>query len=227
MKKLNAKKLIEFRRMSDKRKQTFVNNLKKPPKIEEDKKGKGGDYWVSTTSAIGHSWENNDNQFVEDKIETLSEILETEERRLVRLRLQQNISMLENYVEYDFSKIRPSKLFDVKRVSPKTAPLLIKGLFIHALPNLVFNYKNRNETEAGVIWFAAYKNGYQTEELSVFAELAYRYALSYFRKKFVVNPFACIVVDVKSGKILRYSDVLREKPTGYVTPILNEINRFL
>ena len=169
MQKLNAKKLIEFRGMSDKRKQTFVNNLKKPPKPKDEKEGKGGDYWVSTTSALGHAWEKNDNQFVEGKIEKLSEMLETEEKRIVRLRLQQNITMLTKYVEYDFSKIRPNKLFEVKRVPPKTSPLLIKGLFIHALPNLVFNYKNQNETEAGVIWLAAYKYGYKIEELSVFA----------------------------------------------------------
>lgn len=227
MQKLNAKKLIEFKGMSDKRKQTFANNLKKPPKPKDEKEGGGGDYWVSTTSALCHAWEDNDNQFIEDKIEQLSEMLETEQRRIVRLRLQQNISMLTEYIEYDFSQIRLKNLFNVKRVPPKTAPLLIKDLFVLALPNLVFNFKNKGETEAGVIWFAAYKDGYKTEELSVFAELAYRYASSHFRKKFIVNPSACIVVDVKTGIVHRYLDALKQKPSGYIVPILNDIKRYL
>ena len=227
MQKLNATKLIEFKGLSERRKQTFVNNLKKSPKQKDETEGGGGDYWVSTTSALGHAWEENDNQFIEDKILELSAKLKTETKSIVRLRLQQNIAMLSNYLDFDFNKIRGKNVFNIKWVPKNTAPLYIKDLFVLALPNLVFNYKNKGETEAGVIWFAAQKYGYRSDELSVLAELAHRYASNHFRKKFTINPSSCIVLDVKTGTVHRYSDALEQKASSHVVPILNDINRFL
>lgn len=223
MQKLNAKKLIEFKGLSERRKQTFANNLKKPVKLKEDQEGGGGDYWVSTTSAIGHAWQNNDNQIIEDKITELSAKLRNESRSTVRLQYQKNIEMLNLYSNYNFSMIRAKNLFNVRWVPKKTAPLLIRDLFVLALPNLVFNYNNEGKTEAGAIWFAAQKNGYRSSELNVFAELTYRYALSHFGKKSIVNPANCIVVDVKTGSIQRYSDALQLKSTSYVIPILKDL----
>lgn len=227
MQRLNAKKLIEFRGMSDRRKKTFAQNIQKPPKQTGDKKGMGGDYWVSATTAIGHAWEHNDNQFIVEKINELTNRLNRTTKPIARLNIQQNIALLDLYVEYDFSKLRQKSVFNIKWVPKKTAPLYIRDFFVLSLPNLVFNYKNKGETEAGVIWFAAQKEGYTWEAMAVFSELAYRYAVHHFQKKITVNPYSCLVLDVKSGTILRYSAVLAQKPSGYVVPTLDDLKRYL
>ncbi|WP_299362152.1 hypothetical protein [Winogradskyella sp.] len=65
LKKLPVKKLVEFRRLSKRRQLTFTNRLKSP----KESSSSGGDYWVRSISAISNAFRENDNSYINKKLE--------------------------------------------------------------------------------------------------------------------------------------------------------------
>lgn len=105
MKKLSIKNIIDFSRKTYRGKKTLINNLKiiKKPSLSG-----GGDYWISSTSAMGNAFKNNDNQLINEKIDHLLEEHEITPYKITRDMYQRNIRILKNYKDFDFSEWQPS-----------------------------------------------------------------------------------------------------------------------
>ncbi|MDO6808877.1 hypothetical protein Q4603_09655 [Zobellia galactanivorans] len=74
--KLPIKKLVEFRRLSKGRQQTFANRLK----VTKEANSGGGDYWVRSISTISNAFRVNDNALIKAKLEEVSNLYNAEQR---------------------------------------------------------------------------------------------------------------------------------------------------
>src|SRR5258705_8644094 len=173
MKKLSIKKLLEFRGKSEKGKKTFVENIKSS-KVEVPAEG-GGDYWITSLSAISNSYKKTDLSIVNEKIDELREKLGNTKHNITKNMYQRNIDILKKYKTLDLKNIRPSGKIGFLKKSTASSLLTIKGLQIQARPNHVFTFPKNNVETVGAIWFVSKLNGYRIEEVGMFADLLYRF----------------------------------------------------
>jgi hypothetical protein len=223
MQKLTAKKIIEFRRLSQARKKTFANNLKKPVIKSES----GGDYWISCISAITTACKNNDNKFIGNKIDFLADQHKAATNKRTKDMYQRNIDILSAYRDYDFTKLKPKKTTEYLTRPNTKFILTIKGLFVQVFPNHVFTYKNDQTEEVGAIWFIAQLNGFKNDELQIFSELLYKYLLANYSKKHSINTNFCIAVDVVTQKEFKYSKALNSDEDSFLNSTISDLKQFL
>jgi hypothetical protein len=222
MENLKAKKIIKFRKLSEISRQTFIKHLKTPP---ESKDG-GGDYWVSCLTAVSNAYKKADVEVINEKIEHLLQLQKSATDTKIKARHKSNTDILIPYTEYDFSKLRGRQVKFLRK--PKTETLLtIKGLTVQVEPSFVFSYNYRGVDEIGAIWFVAQKNGFKSDELGIFSELAYRYLYTRYRKSHHINPNNCIVIDIVSRTELRYSRLLKGEVAPLLDSIIEDINAML
>lgn len=223
MQNLTAKKIIEFRRLPQTRKQTFVNNLKNPVA----KSDSGGDYWISCISAITGACKNNNNGLIADKIDFLLGKHKASSFKRTKDMYQRNLDILSGYKEYDFTKLMPKRMTEFV-TRPNTKHILtIKGLSVQVFPNHVFTYKNDRTDEVGAIWFVAQLNGFKSDELQIFSELLYKYLSTNYSKKHVINSNFCIAVDVVTQKEFRHSKISNTGLDSALDSSLAEIKTFV
>ena len=135
MKKLSVKNLVEFRKKSDRAKKAFIENIKSN-KIETPPEG-GGDYWITSLSAIQNSYRADAISLIADKIYELQEKLGNTKYTITKNMYQRNIAILQKYKNLDLKNLRPSgKLLFLKK-STGNSLLTIKGLQIEAKPSLI------------------------------------------------------------------------------------------
>jgi hypothetical protein len=86
-------------------KKTFVEHIKST-KVETPSEG-GGNYWISSLSAIGNSYKKVDLSIINDKIDELAEKLSGTKRTITKDMYQRNIDILKQYKALGLKKIRP------------------------------------------------------------------------------------------------------------------------
>lgn len=223
MQKLTAKKIIAFKRLSQKRKQTFINNLKRPV-VKTDS---GGDYWISCISAITIACKENSNKYINDKIDYLLSQLKGTTNKRTKDMYQRNIDILSQYKEYDFAKLKPKRFTDFSTKANIKYELAVKGLSVQVLPNHVFTYKNEKTDEVGAIWFVAQIDGFKNDELEIFSELLYKYLAANYSKKHSINSTFCIVVDVVTLTEFKHSRITKKGTGSSLNLILAELYKYL
>lgn len=223
MQKLTAKKIIDFKRLSKTRKQTFANNLKKPVA----KSDSGGDYWISCISAITHACKANDNLFVKNKIDFLLNQYNGTSFKRTKDMYQRNIDILNSYKDFDFSKLKPSKIREFSIQPNSKFILTIKGLSIQVLPSYVFSYIKDQAKEVGAVWFVAQLNGFKNDELQIFSELLYKYLSANFSKKYSINSNYCTVVDVVTQKAIQYSKIETSNAESILNLTVSDLKTYL
>jgi hypothetical protein len=225
MRILSIKDIIEFRYISDKSKLKFSSNIKlNSEKINGER---GGDYWVTSLSAIKNSYKHNDSQYISDKIYELERKLEKTEYDRTKIMYKRNIDILYKFEDYDFKKLKPSKKITYLKKHNSDSQLIIKGLHIQASPDHVFIYKNNDVTEIGAIWFIAKLGGYIKDELGMFADILYRYLGNNISKDYVLNPKYCIAVDVVNKFDVNYSQIIKKEIPATLITTIDEIKRFM
>ncbi len=221
MKKVTVKNLIEFRRKNERTKITFVNNLKKEDKLNDN--SGGGDYWVSCLSAISNTFKYDNSDLLDERIGELNErILGTDDKK-VKDRHQKNIDILEGIKDFDFKECKPK--FELKyHKQPKIKSIInIKGLPIEAKPRFIFSFTHEEKKEIGGIWFVAKLHGYTKIELGMFADMIYQYLQEHFSNSYSVNKKYCIAIDVTKGLEVNYSEIESGKIPSLINVTINEL----
>lgn len=108
MKKITVKKLIEFRKKTDRTKITFINNLKKDIVKSDDVNSSSGDYWISCLSSIRNVFKNDNKDFLDDKINLLNTKINLSEIKRIKNQFQRNIDILNNFKDFDFKSLKPN-----------------------------------------------------------------------------------------------------------------------
>jgi hypothetical protein len=223
MQNLTAKKIIEFKRLPQARKQMFANNLKKPV-VKSDS---GGDYWISCISAITNACKANDNSQITNKIDFLTAQYKGSSYKRTKDMYQKNIDILTGYKSYDFTKLKPQKVTDFLTKSNTKHILTIKGLSVQVFPNHVFTYKNDTTDEVGAIWFIAQLNGFKNDELQIFSELLYKYLSANYSKKYFINSNFCIAIDLVTQKEFKHSKIASTEGESVLETTISDLKTFL
>jgi hypothetical protein len=221
MKKLTIKNIVEFKGKSDRSKKNFVNDLKidKPKTLDDG----GGDYWVSCLSAIGSSYKANDVEAISDRQDDLKERYAETEYDRTKTMYKRNIAILDNYRDYDFKKIRPTKKIQFLKKHKDHSILTIKGLQIQATPTHVFSYESNDTAQVGAIWFIAKLDGFKKAELGMFSDILYRYLKVHYSKEYELNPKYCIAVDVYKNHEVSYQQLEKGEVPVILSSTLDEM----
>jgi hypothetical protein len=221
--KLPVKKLIEFRRLSKTRKVTFANKLKVGKKSISD--GGGGNYWVRSVSAISSSFKENDNSYITDKIEEVTNLYDLNQRAQTKTMYKRNIDILDKYKDFDFTLWRPSA--DLKFLPKPHSILEMNGLPVQILPNHIFSYGEKNNQSVGAIWFVIWQDGFKPSDLGIYSETLFRYLSSYLSENYMINPASCIIVDILSMKSISYNEVLNGGVSSLLDDTMKSVKEYL
>lgn len=224
MRKLTVKKIVEFRRKSERSKKTFITNLKLS--TEKISTGKERDYWVRSLSAIKKAYKTENYQIISDKIEKLEEKLKAANYHITKIMYQQNLKILRNYQDFDFKKIKPIGVIKPLKTQSVSMVLTIRELDVEVKSQYVFSFQNGDVDEVGAIWFIAQKDGFKQDELGMFADVLYRYLKTNF-KKFTINPQFCIAVDTFNKFEINYSQILEGEIPRRLSSTLDEIKKMM
>jgi len=104
-KNLPVMDLVRFKRLTERSRSTFANNLKLPKKPKSS--SGGGNYWTRSVSGISKAFKNNDNSFIHEKIESVSSVYDSTKSETTRTMYKRNLEILHNYIDFDFRTWRP------------------------------------------------------------------------------------------------------------------------
>ena len=224
MKKLSIKKIIEFRSKSDRAKKNFATDVKlNKPKTQQDEAG--GDYWITSVSAIAKAYRENNFQIIQDKIHELQDKFKATKHLSSRGMYKRNIDILRTFENFDFKRWLPD--VKIKFLKNYRIVLPFKDLQFEVSPHHVFSFtKNQNE-EVGAIWIIAKKDGYKKEELGMFTDALYRYLKNQFGKDYLLNSKYCIAADVVSNYDINYSQLEKAEVPFLLSKTIDDIKKFM
>jgi len=226
MRKLSSKSILTFRLKSRKGKETFAANLKLPIKPKVSKEG-GGDYWISSLSAISNSYKDNSVDSMTDKISELHGKITKATPPQVRNMYQRNIGILNSFLGYDLKRLRPGKDIEFLKKDATKSILTIKGLEIETDSRYAYVFKDNKTEKVGAIWLIAKLEGYEKEELGLFADILFRYLKKNFSKKYELDSKYCLAVDVMAPQQISFSQVESGIVPAILDTTLEEIRRLL
>ena len=225
MKKISIKKIIEFRGKSDRTKKTFVQNLKL--ESESKKSESGGDYWISSLSAISNSYKRNNSQSIKDKVYELEDKFENADYERTKIMYRRNIDILYKYEVFDFKIWKPNEQITYIKKHKSDFVLTIQGLPIEAVPHHVFYFQGDDIKEIGAIWFIAKLDGYREVELGMFTDILYRYLKNIFSTDYILNPRYCIAVDVVNNFAVNYYQIEKGEVPSILDKTIAEIKKIM
>ncbi|WP_418894059.1 hypothetical protein [Limibacterium fermenti] len=206
MKTITVNEIIEFKRKSERSKQTFA--LKVKLGTDESKLPIKGYYWSSSTSAINKSFKSNNLLPVKDKKEQLRRLYQTEDNLRKKNTYEKNIKVLDTFEDLDHEKWRPTPNLIFKKMSNKNLLVLnIKELDVKVAPSHIYTYDFDEKEYIGAIWFIAKKTGFKKIELGMFADTLYNYLNKYYSREYLINPQYCIAVDLVNGADVNYQEL--------------------
>lgn len=207
MKKITVKKLIEFRKKTDRTKITFINNLKKDVVKSDDVNSSSGDYWISCLSSIRNVFKNDNKDLLDDKINLLNTKINLSEIKRIKNQFQRNIDILNNFKDFDFKSLKPNTNLTFLKQLKKDSILDIGNIPIEAKPCHIFTFSIDDKVQIGGIWFVAQLGGFNKSELAMFTDIIYRYLEKHYSKKFHINPNFCMAIDLFNGQQVNYSEI--------------------
>jgi hypothetical protein len=225
MRDLSVKNIIDFARKSDRSKKSFAENFKIDAKQKLDEGG--GDYWITSISAISNSFKTDDLGFIIEKRYELEEKFKITEFDNTKAMYKRNIAILYNYENFDLKKWRPSKKITFIKKHLGDSVMTIRGLNIKVSPHHIFTFKLNDIDQIGAIWFVAKLGGYSSAELGMFTDILYRNLRNNFAKDFELNPKYCIAVDVVNNFEVSYLQIQEAEIPSVLIKTINEINKLM
>lgn len=222
--KLPLKKLIEFRRLTPRRKSTFSNNLKKPKKPSV---GTGGDYWTRSLSAISTAFKNNDNSIIKERLDALLNDYASTSIKKTKVMYQRNIDILERYIGFDFSSWWSIPIDKFLSKPDSMSVIDIDGIPTQIRPHHIFTYEKNEDQCIGGIWFVTWLDGFKKGDLGIYSEALFRYLTINYPEDYIINPTSCIIVDASSMQVITYDQVLSGKIPSLIDATINDINKYL
>lgn len=195
MENVSISKLVEFRRKTERSKRTFAEKLYQLEVAKKSDDG-GGDYWVRSLSAINKAYLNNNNQFIHDKIEDITDDLQNTTVNKTKTMYERNLQILHNFEEIDFIDLIPVAEFEFLEKQAKKANFDVNEFPIKIKFNQLYSF-NENDTKfLGGILFVAKLGGYTKDELGIFAEAFFRYLKQKYSNGYEISKNNVKVIDV-------------------------------
>ncbi|RNA63437.1 hypothetical protein D1631_16680 [Chryseobacterium nematophagum] len=214
MKKITIKEIIDFRRKSQKSRQTFIKNLSKEKK--EVTTEQGGDYWISAISAISRAFKNRNRMEITDKIDNLLQDIENTGYKRTKMMYQRNVDILYNFEDYDFNSLRPVHEISFLKKPEMLSIIDILKLPVKINPHYVYTFEQKGIKYIGGLWITSKLGGYTYQELASFTEGLYKYLSKNYSQEFTISSEYCIALDVSSSNKVSHSEIEQ----GTYVPIL-------
>lgn len=224
MKKISIKNIIAFRKKSEKSKKAFLKSL---DKIKVSDSESGGNYWVRSISALSNAFKTNNNQYIKDKIDDISEDYNNSKLKRTKDMYQRNLDILSNFEDFDFSTWYPNNTFGILNKVSRKSIIEINKIPVQVLPNQIFIFKKNTIEYVGAVWFIAKLDGYNKSELGIFAEVLFNFLNINFSKKYEVSPENCLIVDVLNLDEITYKMILDNKIPALLQSTLESIKENL
>jgi len=225
MEKIRIHELVDFRRiLTDKSRRNFAYKLKTrkaKDKLPDEEDKNGGDYWKTSTSCIYNVVKYNEYERYENKISELTDKMEVAEDNRVKSMHERNISILNNFKDFQIDDIRPTNIFKFEKVQKNHKIFSLDDYPLYVDPSLLFVYEKNGKTELGAIWLVAKLNGFKKNELGMFCELLHKFLTTNYSDNYQVSDNLCIAVDTFNAQKVSYRELLE----GHVPFLLQETIR--
>ena len=228
MQKLTIKTIADFRSKGDKGKLGFVNRLNRPTKPKEpgNEEG-GGDYWITSISALINSFRENDIRYATDKIAELRDKWSKSSRKQTKDTYSRNMDILLQFTSSDLKKLRPVKDLEFPKTPKRKVRFTFRGFEVQVDISHIFTFSKDGFDQVGCTWFVAKKDGFSPVELGMFTCLMYRYLEAHFAKTHKINTQHCIAIDAFKKKEVSYAQLEKKEITDVLEPTLEEIRGLL
>ena len=226
MKDIRVKDLVTFKRLTERRKSTFLINLQKEKIVKENDESSGGDYWVRSISALNNAFRENDNRFISDKITDIINDYSPKLNKGTRDKYDRNLQILYNYEDFDFRSITPTEEIKILSKARKSGVIEIAALSLKVEIHHIYTFTVDDKEYLGALLFAAQKDGYQQSELGVFAEAIFNFLTANYSSKYIIHPSFIKVVGVMTRVIVDYQMVLDDLLPSIILPIIENIKTF-
>ncbi|KUJ50915.1 hypothetical protein [Chryseobacterium sp. JAH] len=223
MKDIRIKDLVTFRRLTEKRQSTFINNLQKEKIAKEKEEGSGGDYWVRSISALNNAFRENDNRFISDKITDIINDYNPKLDKGTKVKYDRNLQILYNYEDFDFRSVTPAEEIEILSKARKSGVIEIAALSLKVETHHIYTFSIDEKEYLGALLFAAQKEGYQPSELGIFAEAIFNFLDANYGSKYIIHPSFVKVVGVMTHGIVDYQMVLDGDLPSIILPIIENI----
>jgi len=225
MKKINVKDLIDFRRRSDRRKKTFVNDLSfindKQKSIEASIDAR--DYWVRSLTALSRAFKEGHNSIIAERIQSIVEAYKPDMIRKTKIMYDRNLQILYNYEDFNFSNLKPTTEIQILEKTRKKGVLIIKDFSIKVLLHQIYSFENEKGLSLGCVLFLAKLDAYKPHELGMFAEAVYNFLDSNYSNRYYVSSKDIRIVDVMTNTNIDYQMVIDGRIPSLLTSTLDEI----
>lgn len=205
MQALSVKKILQFRHMSERRKRSFISKIFSstlPAKNEG-----GGNYWITSISAVSQSFKRKSNSnVIEKRIQLEDKYAKTEFKR-IKVMYERNIAILYNYEKFDFNEWWPTSEIQLIKKPKSIATINIKGLNVQINPHHVFCFENKGVDEIGAIWFVAMLGRLSLNDLGLFTEALFNYLKRNYSQQFRINTDFCMANNISTGESVNYSQI--------------------
>lgn len=223
MKDIRIKDLVTFKRLTDRRKSTFLINLQKEKIVKENDESSGGDYWVRSISALNNAFRENDNSFISDKISDIINDYSPKLNKGTRDKYDRNLQILYNYEDFDFRSLTPTEEIEILSKARKSGVIEIAALSLKVETHHIYTFTVDDKEYLGALLFAAQKDGYQPSELGVFTEAIFNFLIANYSPKYIVHPSFIKVVGVMTREIVDYQMVLDGELSSIILPIIENM----
>ncbi|KJS07124.1 MAG: hypothetical protein VR77_02170 [Flavobacteriales bacterium BRH_c54] len=222
--KLTLKKLVEFRRLSERRKNTFTNNLKK---TKEPNIGEARDYWNRSLSGISTAFKNNDNSIIKERLDGLLDDYTSTSVNKTKIMYKRNIDILEKYIDFDFSNWWSIPIKQLLSKPDHMSIIDMNGIPLQIKPHHIFTYENNGSECVGGIWFITWLEGFKKGDMGIYSEALFRYLSKHYSKDYTIDPSGCITIDVSNMQVVGYEEILNGKIPSLIDTAINDIKKYL
>lgn len=225
MEKIAISKLVDFRRKSSpSTKKTFVQNLEKIKPEDDD--SSGGDYWITSISAIANIFKKKDKSFLDYKIEELKAKVEASDHNPTKIQFQRNIEILYKMHDLDFDAITPPATLQLLKKPRLKSIIDLYGLPIRIRPHHIFSYLIGEYMQVGGVLFVAKLGGYTDGELGMFSSGLYHYLNKCYANQYQIDPEYCRAIDVSSIKEVKHTQILKGDIPDLLEKTIEELRSF-
>ena len=229
MQKIAIKELVDFRQKStDNGKKNFAYKLKNrivKEKPKDDENSNGGDYWISSTSCIQNVFKHNKNGFYETKINELTAKRESNEDKKAKSMYQRNIDILNNFKDFNFDDVRPTKILKFVTVQKVHKVINVNDFPLYLNPSLLFSHERNGKNELGAIWLVAQIHGFKKNELGMFCEILHDFLIKNYSNDYQVSDDLCVAIDTVSAQKVIYQELIKGEIPFLIQKTLEEIKK--
>jgi hypothetical protein len=219
MNEFSIKNIIDYYGKSERSRLTFLNNLQTVRLIDKDARN----YWHRSLTAISQAFKRDDNSIIIERIEAISIDNESSTYNRTKLMYGQNIKILNNFIDFDFSVWKPRGKLNFLPQSEAVSAININGIQIKIHGDNLFSYKIDSVKYVGAIWFVATKNGFKNEELVLFTDALYRLLKYNFSEEYEIDINHCVAVDVFNVNSINYSQIQNEEKSSKLDTLIDGI----